>query len=64
MEGAWTKKAQNRTRNFWQWLEHAWLYSELLQALKGEHWSALGFQQRVYNFCINSTKLKAVVKNV
>jgi len=57
-------KAENRTRNFWQWLEHAGLYTEPLQALKGEHLSALGSQQRVYNFCIHSTKLQAVVKNM
>ena len=32
--------------NFWQWAKHAWLYSELLQALKAEHLSVLGSQQR------------------
>ena len=30
-----------------QWVKHTWLYSDLLQALKGEHWSALGSQQRL-----------------
>ena len=30
----------------WQWVEHAWLYFGLLQALKGEHSSALGLQHR------------------
>ena len=29
-------------RKFWQWVEHTWLYSDLFQALKGEHLSALG----------------------
>ena len=32
--------------NSWQWAEHVWLYSDLLQALKGEHLSALCSQQR------------------
>ena len=31
-------------RSFWQWVKHAW-YSDLLQALKGEHLLALGSQQ-------------------
>ena len=30
-----------------QWVKHTWLYSDLLQALKGEHWLALGSQQRL-----------------
>ena len=32
-------------RNSWQWTKHAWLYSDLLPALKGESLSAVGFQQ-------------------
>ena len=28
-------------RNSWLLVKHAWLYSDLLQALKGEHLSAL-----------------------
>ena len=24
-------------RHFWQWVKHTWLYSDRLQALKGEH---------------------------
>ena len=30
-------------RNSWQWAKHAWLYSDLLQALKGEHFVSSGF---------------------
>ena len=33
-------------RNSWQWAKHAWLYSDPMKALKGEHLSALGSQQR------------------
>ena len=33
-------------RNSWQWAKHAWLYSDLLQALNGEHLSALGSEER------------------
>ena len=33
---------------FWQWAKHAWLYSDLLQALKGEQLSALGCQHINY----------------
>ena len=36
--------------------KHAWLYFDPLQALKG-HLSALGSQQRGFNFCICSTPL-------
>ena len=32
--------------NSWQWVKHAGLYSGLPQALKGEHLSVLGSQQR------------------
>ena len=41
-------------RNSWQCVKHAWLYSDLLQALNGEHLSALGSQQREHSFCIRS----------
>jgi len=30
----------------WQWEQHTWLYSDLLKALKGEPFTALGSQQR------------------
>ena len=33
-------------RNSWQWAKHAWLYSDLPQALKGKISSALGSQQK------------------
>ena len=32
-------------RNSWQQVKHAWLYSDLLQALRAEHLPALGSQQ-------------------
>ena len=32
-------------RNCWQWVKYAWQYSDLLQVLKGERWSALASQQ-------------------
>ena len=32
-------------RNCWQWVKHAWLYFDLLQALKGDHLSGLASQQ-------------------
>ena len=32
-------------RHFWEWAKHAWLYSDLFQALKGEQLSALGCQR-------------------
>ena len=40
------KRQKLRRRKAWQWVKHAWLYSELLQALKGEHLSAVASQQR------------------
>ena len=33
-------------RNSWQWAKHAWLYSDLPQALEGKISSALGSQQK------------------
>ena len=30
-------------RNSWQWAKHAWLYSDLLQALKQEPLTTLGY---------------------
>ena len=44
-------------RHSWQWVKHAWLYSDLLQALQGEHSPALDSQQRGLNFCFRSTPL-------
>ena len=37
-------------RNSWQGGKHDWLYSDLLQALKAEHLSALGSQQTEPSF--------------
>ena len=31
--------------HLWQWVKHAWLHSDLFQALNGEHLTAPGFQQ-------------------
>ena len=46
-----TRKVE--TRNFWQLPKHAWLYSDLLQASKGEPVTAPGSQQRGdLNFCV------------
>jgi len=51
-EGKWTGKVENRTRkSSWQWAKHAWLYSDLLQAVKEEHLAAWRSQQRDFNFC-------------
>ena len=33
-------------RNSWKGAKHAWLCSDLLQALKGKHLPALGSQQK------------------
>ena len=35
------------TQHSWQWVKHGWLYSDLLQVLKGQHLSALGSQSTV-----------------
>ena len=45
-------------RNVWQWEKHARPYSDLLQALKGEHLSALVLNRRDLNFCVCSTPLR------
>ena len=46
-EGEWTGKVEIRTRKtFLAVGEAPWLYSDLLQALKGEHLSALDSQHR------------------
>ena len=36
IEGEWTAREvkSGTKRHFWQWVKHAWLYSDLLQALK------------------------------
>ena len=47
-------------RNSWQWAKHAWLYSDLLQALKQEPLTTLGndiMNKMDVNFCIHSTLL-------
>ena len=38
--------------HLWQWVKHAWLHSDLLQALKlnGEHLTMPGFQQWEHEF--------------
>ena len=46
MNGLGSRDYLRRGRNSWQWTKHAQLNSDLLQALKGEHLSALGSQQR------------------
>ena len=33
-------------RNSWQWVKHAWVYSDLLQVLQKEYLSVLGSQER------------------
>ena len=38
-------------RNSWEWTKHAWLCTDLLLDLKGEHLSAVGSQQKDINFC-------------
>ena len=46
-EGEGTGKVENKTRKYsWQWAKHAGLYSDLLQASKGECLSALATQQK------------------
>ena len=45
-------------RSTWQWVKHARLYSELLQALKGESLSALVLNREDLNFCVRSTPLR------
>ena len=46
-DSEWTGKLENGTKkNSWQRANHAWLYSDLLQALKVDHLSANGSQQK------------------
>ena len=40
------RQRSGQGKHFCQEAKHAWLYSDLLQALKREHVSALGYQQR------------------
>ena len=40
--GEWTGRVQNKQgRNPWQYAQHVWLYTDLLQALKGERLSSV-----------------------
>ena len=39
--------------HLWQWVKHAWLHSDLFQALNGEHLTVPGFQQWEPEFLIN-----------
>ena len=43
-EGEWTEKVEIRMRK--KLVKYAWLYSDLLEVLKGRHCSALGSQWR------------------
>ena len=40
------EKNQDNDKYSWQWKKYACRYSDLLAALKGEQWSALGSQLR------------------
>ena len=39
-------EGRNYGRNSWWWAKHAWLFSDLIQVLTGEHLLILGSQQR------------------
>ena len=40
-EGEWIGQVEiSIWKTSWQWAKHAWLYSDPIQALKGEHFSA------------------------
>ena len=43
-------------RNSWQWLKHAWLYSNLIQSLKGDQLS--GFTRGDLNLCVRSIQME------
>ena len=50
-----------RKRISWQWEKHAWLYSDLLQALNGERLTAVGFQQERVRQGVGWTLISASV---
>ena len=51
-EGKWTGKVElGHGKGSWQWAKHAWLYSDLLHAVKEEHLAAWRSQQKDLNFC-------------
>ena len=41
----WGRLKLAEGRNPWQWVKHAWLYSDILQALKREFFLAVASQQ-------------------
>ena len=49
-------------RNSWQWAKYAWRYSDLLEALKGKHLSALLRNRGGINFCVICTPLQDIRK--
>ena len=51
------RKKLGQGRHPWQWPKHAWLYSDLLQAFKGEHFSALGSQQMSFSISFSFSVL-------
>ena len=59
--GDWTGRAEIvQGRNSRQSMKHAWLYSDLLQALKKENHWALGSKQMGLNFCIRCSQLREI----
>ena len=44
--------------HLWQWVKHAWLHSDLFQALNGEHLTVPGFQQWEPEFLSQYTQEK------
>ena len=40
--GRWNYAFLGQRRICWQWVKHSWLYSDLLQELKGEHFVSFG----------------------
>ena len=52
----WEDRNWDKEKNSWQWVNRAWLYSDLYQALIIEHLSALGFFYFfiIIYFCVRS----------
>ena len=46
-------------RNSWQWTKHAWLYSDLHQALKGKLWV---LNRKDINFCVRRSPLQIIIQ--
>ena len=58
----WMKGRNKQGRNPWQYTQHVWLYTDLLQALKGERLRSVFSSDGTLNFCVRVSPLRGRIK--